>query len=91
MTTLDQLSGILVKHYKINPASITPHQPLDQLGIDSLGMAELLFFIEDEFHIQLPADAPLLPTLADAADLIDDLIARHGPPLTVCAEPAPPA
>ena len=77
MTTLEQLSRILVQHYKIDPTGLDPHAPLQQLGIDSLGMVELLFFIEDEFHIRLPTDAPLLPTLADAVIYIDDLIAKQ--------------
>lgn len=92
MTTLERLSKILVKHYKIDPARITLHEPLEQLGIDSLGMAELLFFIEDEFHMQLPSDAPLLPTLADAVRYIDDLTAaQHARQSTACVGPAPPA
>lgn len=77
MTTLEQLSKILEKHYKIDPTGLDPHAPLQQLGIDSLGMVELLFFIEDEFHVHLPTDAPLLPTLADAVVYIDDLIAKQ--------------
>jgi len=47
MATLERLSKILVKNYKIDPERITLDGPLEELGIDSLGMAELLFFIED--------------------------------------------
>jgi acyl carrier protein len=91
MTTLEQLSNILVEHYKIDPARLTLHEPLEQLGIDSLGMAELLFFIEDEFHVQLPGDAPLLPTLADAVHYIDGLVAaQHARQVTAGEAPAPP-
>ena len=77
MTTFERLSDILQKHYKIDPARLTPNEPLEQLGIDSLGMAELLFFIEDEFHVQLPSDAPLLPTIEDAVRYIDGLLAAQ--------------
>ena len=92
MTTLEQLSKILIEHYKIDPARLTLHEPLEQLGIDSLGMAELLFFIEDEFHVELPADAPLLPTLADAVAYIDKLLAApRVAPAPAYEGPAPPA
>jgi acyl carrier protein len=96
MTTLEQLSKILIQHYKIDPTGLDPHAPLQQLGIDSLGMVELLFFIEDEFHVQLPSDAPLLPTLADAVLYIDALIAKQhaqsATPGAVATQPkVPPA
>ena len=92
MTTLERLSNILATHYKIDPARLTLHEPLEQLGIDSLGMAELLFFIEDEFRVQLPGDAPLLPTLADAVRYVDGLVAaQHAPQSTTSESPALPA
>src|ERR1700730_3692835 len=77
MTTLERLSMILVKNYKIDPARLTLNEPLEELGIDSLGMAELLFFIEDEFKVQLPFDPVALPTLGDAVCYIDSLLAAQ--------------
>jgi hypothetical protein len=40
-------------------------------------MAELLFFIEDEFKVQLPFDPVALPTLGDAVSYIDGLLAAQ--------------
>jgi len=77
MTTLERLTAILMDHYKLDAAVFGSDTPLEQLGIDSLGMVELLFFIEDEFKLQLPSDAPLLPTLADAVRYIDALQAQQ--------------
>ena len=77
MTTLERLSMILVKNYKIDPARLTLNEPLEELGIDSLGMAELLFFIEDEFKVQLPFDPVALPTLGEAGSYIDGLLAAQ--------------
>jgi acyl carrier protein len=74
MTTLERLSRILVQRYKLDPARLTPEQPLDQLGIDSLGMVEMLFFIEEEFRVQLPSEGVTFGTLADAAKYIDQLL-----------------
>jgi acyl carrier protein len=77
MTTLERLSMILVKSYKVDPTRLTLDGPLEALGIDSLGMAELLFFIEDEFKVQLPFDPVALPTLGDAVSYIDGLLAAQ--------------
>jgi acyl carrier protein len=77
MTTLERLSRILVTNYKIEAERLTLNGSLEELGIDSLGMAELLFFIEDEFKVQLPFDPVALPTLGDAVRYIDGLLATQ--------------
>jgi len=91
MTTLERLSKILVKNYKIDPTRLTLNGPLAELGIDSLGMLELLFFIEDEFKVQLPYDPVALPTLGDAVCYIDGLLsAQHVAESPTTAGAAPP-
>jgi acyl carrier protein len=88
MTTLERLSRILVQRYKLDPAQLTPEQPLGALGIDSLGMVEMLFFIEEEFGVQFPSEGIAFGTLAQAATYVDELIAtqkvaprpKHAPP-----------
>lgn len=79
MTTLEQLSRILVKRYKLDPARLTPDQRLDSLGIDSLGMVEILFFIEEEFLVRLPSEGITFGTLGEAAKYIDELLATQKP------------
>ena len=92
METLERLSNILVKNYKIDPTRLTLDGPLEELGIDSLGMAELLFFIEDEFKVQLPFDPVALPTLGDAVCYIDGLLAvQHVAETPAIGGVAPPA
>ena len=92
MTTLETLQDILMREYQLSREQLAPEAPMSALGIDSLGMAELLFFIEDEFRVQLPGDAPLLPTLADAIRYVDGLVAaQHAPQSTTSEAPALPA
>jgi acyl carrier protein len=92
MTTLERLSKILVKNYKVDPERITLDGQLEELGIDSLGMAELLFFIEDEFKVQLPFDPVALPTLGAAVSYIDGLLAaQHATETQTSADVAAPA
>ncbi len=85
MTTLERLSRILARHYKLDPARLTPDQPLGSLGIDSLGMVEMLFFIEEEFGVHLPSEGVTFGTLGEAAQYIDGLIASQK------AAPQPPS
>lgn len=91
MTTLERLSRILVQRYKVDPAVLTPEQPLDSLGIDSLGMVEMLFFIEEEFGVQLPSEGVTFGSLGEAAKYIDELIAKQKvAPHTASGPPARP-
>lgn len=78
-TTFKHLCAILVRDYKLDPVLLTLDAPLEALGIDSLGTAELLFNVEDEFHITLAPDAVQLMTLGDVVRFIDELVAlQHG-------------
>lgn len=76
-TTFDRLCAILMKDYKLQAGQLTPDAPLEALGIDSLGVADLLFNIEDEFGISLPPEPVQLLTIADVACFIDELLARQ--------------
>ena len=93
-TTFEHLRAILIKDYKLDPKRVTLEAELEALGIDSLGVAELLFNVEDEFHITLSPDAVQLLTLGDVVHFIDELIAvQHGgeAPKDVVTAPGLPA
>ena len=77
LPTLDRLRDILVKDYQLAPEAVTPDAALESLGIDSLGAAELLFNIEDEFKVTLPRDAVALVTVGDVVAFIDGLVAQQ--------------
>ena len=77
MTTFERLSQILVQRYKLDPARLTPDQSLATLGIDSLGMVEILFFIEEEFGVHLPSEGVTFGTLEEAVKYIDELITKQ--------------
>jgi acyl carrier protein len=61
----------------VPPERITADEPLEALGIDSLGMAEMLFFMEDEFKLELPYEPVSLVTLGDATRYLDGLLAAR--------------
>ena len=76
-STFDRLSAILAKDYKLDAASINRDTPLESLGIDSLGVADMLFNVEDEFKITLSPEPVNLVTVGDVAGYIDALIASQ--------------
>jgi acyl carrier protein len=74
MSTLDRLQRILAADYEIPPARSAPSAALEDLGVDSLGVMELLFKVEDEFHIHVPTIQTALLTIQDVVDFIDQLV-----------------
>lgn len=76
-TTFEQLSTILVKEYKLTPDQLTLDAQLQDLGIDSLGIVELFWNIEDAFKIKLPADPVGLTNLGEVVCFIDQLVAEQ--------------
>ncbi len=90
-TTYEQLCAILVRDYKLAPESLTLDAALEGLGIDSLGIAELLFNLEDEFKVTLPHEAVPLETVGDVVAYIDGLIAAGPAGGTPGAAPGAPA
>ncbi len=76
-TTYEQLCAILVRDYQLQPQALALTAPLEDLGIDSLGLAELLFNVEDELQITLPPEAVELETVGDVVRYLDDLIAKQ--------------
>lgn len=78
-TTFERLGTMLIKDYKISPESLTLESPFESLGVDSLGMAELMFYIEDEFKVKLPHEPVELLTVGHVVRYIDELVAdQHG-------------
>ena len=76
MSTLETLRDILVRDYGLPRDRLSPDAALDTLGMDSLSLLELMFKIEDGFHVKIPGDPPSdLQTVEDVVEYIDRLIA----------------
>jgi acyl carrier protein len=75
MNTLETLKSILIKEFKLSPASLVPEATLTDLGIDSLDLVDLIFKIEDRFGLKIMDDpARSLVTLNDVAAYVDELL-----------------
>jgi len=49
--------GIIAAQALLDPAEIAPDALLDSLGLDSLGLVEAIFAIEESFGITVPFNA----------------------------------
>lgn len=57
MSIEDQVIRIIAEQAVLEPTDVTPDSTLDDLGIDSLGLVESIFAIEEEFDISVPFNA----------------------------------
>lgn len=53
----DQVIAIIAEQAVLDVADIDPAQSLESLGIDSLGLVETIFVIEEAFDISVPFNA----------------------------------
>jgi len=57
MSIHDKVVEIIAEQAVLEPSDVTPDSTLDSLGIDSLGLVECIFAIEEEFDISIPFNA----------------------------------
>jgi acyl carrier protein len=57
MEIREQVIQIIAEQAMIEPSDVTMDATLDDLGIDSLGLVESIFAIEEAFDIQVPFNA----------------------------------
>jgi len=75
MSTLQALQDILINDYPLNRDQVAPDATLTTLGLDSLSILELMFKIEDHFHLKIVDDTPIdLVTVSDVVGYIDRLL-----------------
>jgi acyl carrier protein len=56
-TVRDRMVAILAEQAVLEPSDISMDSTLEDLGIDSLGLVEAIFAIEEAFDIQVPFNA----------------------------------
>ncbi|WOI34245.1 acyl carrier protein [Tritonibacter scottomollicae] len=57
MSTQDKVIAIIAEQAVLEPSDVTLDGTLEDLGIDSLGLVESIFAIEEEFDITIPFNA----------------------------------
>jgi len=75
--TYEQVKGLLIKEFQLDPAAITPATQLTELGVDSLAALEFVFELEDYFQITLDAETDLRGgAVQDVVDAVDLALTR---------------
>ncbi len=57
MSIKDQVIAIIAEQAMLEPSDIKMDQTLEDIGIDSLGLVESIFAIEETFDISVPFNA----------------------------------
>jgi acyl carrier protein len=68
---VERVIGIISERLCTSSSKITPFSSLYDLGADSLDQVEIVFFIEDEFGIDIPDEA--FETFKTVKDIVDYL------------------
>ena len=73
MESRDRIKKILVDRLGVDESKITENSSfLDNLGLDSLDIIELIMAFEEEFNIEIPdKDAEKIKTVGDAIRYLD--------------------
>lgn len=53
----EQIISIIAKEAVMDPGDLRPEMTLEELGLDSLGLVEMIFAIEETFDISVPFNA----------------------------------
>lgn len=74
---------IIAEQAVLDPGDVRPDSTLESLGIDSLGLVEAIFAIEESFDIQVPFNANDpgatdfdISSVAAIIAAVEDLVAR---------------
>ena len=57
MSVSEDIIAIIADQALLDPTDVTLESTLDDLGIDSLGVVECIFAIEEKFDISIPFNA----------------------------------
>ena len=73
MNTIEELKQLIHKTFAIDTKTLKADAPLEEYGLDSLSLAELLFAVEEHFNLDFPDSSTGIKTLAGLSQLIDGL------------------
>jgi len=74
-----QVIELIARKKKLDPSTVTIDSTFEQLGVDSLDAADLLFTFEDTFKIVVPDEAAQsMKTVAQVVDGLRQVIKPAG-------------
>ena len=79
MSIKDQVIAIIAEQAMLEPSDVTLASTPEDLGIDSMGLVECIFAIEEAFDISIPFNADFdISTVASIIAGIERLKAEQG-------------
>ncbi|MYR41101.1 acyl carrier protein [Streptomyces sp. SID5910] len=90
----ERLTGLLCDYFEVDPQAMDPDATLQDLGIDSLSLAELFVVLEEEDGIKLfeaSSGLSTQTTLAEALRFIEEQAAAQNPRAAGAVEEGAPA
>jgi acyl carrier protein len=78
--TLATVQAIVAEELDIAIADLRPDRPLEELGVDSLGIIEVMFKLEETFDVRMGDERAPIKTVQDIADIVDKLIHERDAP-----------
>jgi len=70
--TFEKIRAIIVDQLGVDESEVTLESTFDELGVDSLGIFEIIMALEEEFEIEIPnEDAENMKTIGDAVNYVD--------------------
>lgn len=70
-TTKELITNIIVEKFEIDPSILVPQATLEDIGIDSLDIFDVVFAAEEELNIKVPNDDVKIAVFQDLVDLIE--------------------
>jgi len=74
MDILPLIIEVLHERYDIAIEAVTPETTLESLEVDSLGLVELMFEVEDRLGVPAPKDFERPVTVADLVKIIQSML-----------------
>ena len=78
-STAGRIRALIAKDFAIAPERLTDDARLDELGVDSIGMAEVIFNLEDAFDLKLVEPPAQMETFGDVVRYVEAVIAEQRP------------
>lgn len=76
--TADVLTRIICDKFEIDPGKLRPEATLQDIGIDSLDVFDVVFSVEETLDIKVPNDDVKIANFKDLVDLIDRIRTAQG-------------
>lgn len=77
-TSAEVISQIICDKFEIKPSKIHPQATLEDIGIDSLDVFDVVFAVEEQLGIKVSNDDVKIAVFQDLVDLIDRLRREQG-------------